>query len=635
VSEPQEPPVLEALTALEQRVIDAARRGEPVKLETEIALDEISITEDLDLRVRAELVRELLMGRRGVVDPRGIEIRRVRLVGPLDLDYVVTSTRLVIAECALPDGVHCYRARLLELNLSGSRVSCLAADGLRTDGNVILENASITGTDKEGAVRLLGAQIGGQLDLRHSKISTNIGHAVIADGLRIGGDFALVNASITATDEEGAVRLPGVQVGGQLQFSQAIITNFSGPALVADNIHIEDNLFLDDVTISGAGKTGALRLPGARVGGQVILDRAVVTNVTGSAIYADTLHTDGHIYLRNAAITGTDEGAVRLLSAQIGGQLHLSQTTITNVDGPAIYADNLHTENNIYLDKSTISGKGKLGAVALSGARIGAYFSLRELQVDNASGPLLDLDSALVIGPMTMPASVVCPGPHSTAGRSTCPHGERQIAMNGFRYPTLQGVSWRQWLHLVTYHTGSYRPQPYQQLASVERVAGHDNNARHVLIEQQEDLRRRAPEALGGRIARSRHWLWGWLGRYGYRAHRLVTTLAVALALAGGLGYIAGQVSTRPGHHAAERVLPPTTPVVTPGIPCSTAELIGVGIDRGLPLGTTGLRARCDLDTGTRRGQAFTFAIWVLQALMWALATLAIAAYTGMVRKPT
>jgi hypothetical protein len=25
-----------------------------------------------------------------------------------------------------------------------------------------------------------------------------------------------------------------------------------------------------------------------------------------------------------------------------------------------------------------------------------------------------------------------------------------------------------------------------------------------------------------------RRWLWGWLGRHGYRAHRLVTTLAIA-----------------------------------------------------------------------------------------------------------
>ncbi|GAA2990707.1 hypothetical protein [Actinokineospora diospyrosa] len=141
-------------------------------------------------------------------------------------------------------------------------------------------------------------------------------------------------------------------------------------------------------------------------------------------------------------------------------------------------------------------------------------------------------------------------------------------------------------------------------------------------------MRRRAPEALGGRLARWRHRLWGWLGNYGYRAHRLVVALVVVLALAGTLGYVAGQVTTRPGHLAAERVQ-------QVGVPCSTAELIGLGIDRGLPLGATGLRARCDLATDTRWGQLFTYVLWVLQALVWGLATLAVAAYTGLVRKPT
>lgn len=167
-------------------------------------------------------------------------------------------------------------------------------------------------------------------------------------------------------------------------------------------------------------------------------------------------------------------------------------------------------------------------------------------------------------------------------------------------------------------------------LSSRTLFSPNDNNARAVLITQQDELHRRAPEALGGRFGRWRHRLWGWLGSYGYQAHRLVAALGVVLALAGGLAYVAGQVQTRPGHHAAERIAPASLS----GTPCSTVELIGVGIDRGLPLGTTGLPARCDLDTGTRRGQAFTAVLWLLQALLWALATLAIAGYTGLVRKP-
>jgi hypothetical protein len=44
-------------------------------------------------------------------------------------------------------------------------------------------------------------------------------------------------------------------------------------------------------------------------------------------------------------------------------------------------------------------------------------------------------------------------------------------------------------------------------------------------------------------------------------------------------------------------------------------ELFGLGIDRGLPLGSAGVRARCDLDTATRSGQVFAVIIWLLQGV--------------------
>jgi hypothetical protein len=116
------------------------------------------------------------------------------------------------------------------------------------------------------------------------------------------------------------------------------------------------------------------------------------------------------------------------------------------------------------------------------------------------------------------------------------------------------GSSWSQWLHLITRHTYGYRPQPYQQLAAVRRAAGHDADARDILIAQQQDLRERGE--LGGRLTRTLHYLWGAM-------------------------------------HTAQ--------ADNPHGPCSLTEQIEVGIDRGLPLSTTGIRGRCDLDTTSRR----------------------------------
>ncbi|MGW5053922.1 hypothetical protein [Actinokineospora sp. NPDC004072] len=581
MSDSQTPPVLDSLSPLEEAVIDAARRGTWILPDSQLTPEQLTDTEDPQLRVRAELIRELMMGRRGELDPRGVLIEGVRVFGELDLNHVSAVTDLALVACALPEGITCMHARLHQVNLRHSALTTFHGDGVRIDGNLFLRDAHLASTDESGALRLVGAHIGGQLDL-----------------------------------------------------DRTTITNTTGPALYADRIRTDGRLGLEDAHLTGTSESGALRLLGAHIGGQLDLDRTTITNTTGPALYADTLRTDSALFLSDASISGTGEnGALRLLGAHIGGQLDLDRTTITNTSGPALDADAIRIDSALFLCDASITGAGENGALRLIGAHIGGQAHLTGTHLVNGSGLLLTLTEAQVGAALFLPVTLICPQAGLTSGTRPCPDSARGMDVSGLVFPQLRDVLWRQWLHLLVHHTPGYLPQPYQQLAAVERAAGHDNNARHVLIAQQDDLRRRTPEALGGWLARRRHWLWGWLGRYGYRAHRLVTALLTVLLLAGATGFAAGQVTTRAGHHAAERVPPPATPATAAGIPCSTAELIGLGIDRGLPVGATGLRARCDLDTTTRWGQAFTYLLWVLQALVWALATLTIAAYTGLIRK--
>lgn len=517
------------MTDREQEIIAAARRGTWVGAGGGPSVADLATTDDPARWVRADLIRDLLLGRHGELDPRGVRITGMRVVGQLDLDHVTTTVRLELTACALPEPISCRQARLRDLVLDDSQLAGLVANGLHTDGRLQLRNVFVHGSAEDGVVRLVGARIGSQLDLTGAKITNTTGTALNADGVRIGDDLTLLSA-----------------------------------------------------TLHGTGPGSALRLVSAHVDDQVDLDEVEISNATGTAVNADDLHTGGNLFLGNATLSGVSpDSAVRLLGARIGGD-----------------------------------------------------WRVRGTRIKNPSGLLLHMRDTRVAGMLNLPATLVCPTGAVVSRNHSCPHADRRFVVDGLEFGDLNETSWRQWLHLLINHTPAYRPQPFQQLAAAERSAGHDNNARNVLIAQQEDLRRRQPDAIGGWLARARHRLWGWLGRYGYRAHRLVTVLALVLILAGALGYTAGQVPTRPGHHAAERVQPTGTPASAPRVPCSTAELIGLGIDRGLPLGGTGLRARCDLDTGTRRGQAFTYVIWVLQAFVWALATLAIAAYTGLVRKP-
>ncbi|GAA3464400.1 hypothetical protein GCM10018963_64130 [Saccharothrix longispora] len=577
VSEPALPPVIHDLSDREREVVEAARRGAWLTCAPGVPVEELAGSDDLSHVVRAELIRELLLGRRGELDPRGIRLMRARITGVLDLDGLRTDTPLILVECVLAEPFTAIQARVATLSFSGSHLSTVHADGLRGDGSLILRGATVRGSGEGGALRLLGARIGGQLDC-----------------------------------------------------TQAEIVNDTGPALAADGLHVDSDLFLRGATVRGSGGNGAVRLLGARISGQFACAGAEVVNDTGPALHADGLHVGSTLYLSGATMRGSGErGAVRLLGAHISGALTCEQAQIVNDTGAVLHADGLEVDGDLFLRGATVRGSGETGAVRLPGAHIRGQFNCADMRVSNPSGLLLDLGKARVDGAVLVPARVVCP---AAGGDGECGHPGR-VDLGDFAFTALRDVDWRQWLHLVAHHTTSYRPQPFQQLAAIERAAGHDGNARQVLIAQQNDLRRRAPAALGGRSARAVHTLWGRLAGYGYRTRTLALALLLALTAAGAAGYVAGQIPTRPGHHAAERVTPPGSPTTTAATRCSTIELIGLGLDRGLPLGATGLRAKCDLDTSTRRGQAVTLAIWIVQAVLWGLITLAVAGYTNLIRK--
>ncbi|MEU4447966.1 hypothetical protein AB0K14_35395 [Actinosynnema sp. NPDC050801] len=514
MSTPKPVPVLTDLSEVEDHVVAAALRGVAVVC-GDLDVDELAASEDPRHLVRAELIRELLLGRRGDLDPRGVRVTGARVVGSLGLDHVKAGAGLSLVRCAFTEPITANDARLPHLVLSGSLVPRLEAWGLRTESNLHLDGVITRGNTAS----------------------------------------ALIN-------------MPDAHVGGGADLSRANITNSGGTAVEMSGLHTDNNLVMRGATIAGTGHLGAIRLLSAQIGDEAILDDATVTNAAGPALCADFLRTGGSLVLRKAVLHSGDS-ALRLPGAVIKGRLLCAGLTVTGSTGASL---------------------------VLSGA-----------QVDQ---------------PLSLPVTAICPHPD----RPRC-DATGLLHLDGFAFTDLGSADWRQWLHLVRWHTPAYRPQPYQQLAAVERAAGHENNAREILMAQQDDLRRRNPEALGGPAARLAHRLWGWLGGYGYRTRNTALALVTALFLVGALGFWAGHWVTGPGHHAVERAN-------GSGTPCSTLEQIGVGIDRGLPLAPAGVRSKCDLDTTTTAGQWFTAAIWLLQACVWVLATLAIAGYTGLIRKP-
>ncbi len=153
----------------------------------------------------------------------------------------------------------------------------------------------------------------------------------------------------------------------------------------------------------------------------------------------------------------------------------------------------------------------------------------------------------------------------------------------------------------------------------VHRAAGHERDARRVLVAQQRDLRRRGD--LGGPLRRALHATGGVLIGYGYRPWRALAFLLAVLGLATAL-----VLSADANHLTAH-------PRAVGGDPCTLVENVGLGADIAIPLLGTGGKQRCELTTATTAGQWHLGAAYVLQVLGWAFATLFVAGYTGLVRK--
>ena len=434
--------------------------------------------------IRATIIRNILLGRLAAdPDPHGVRLRGARIEGTLDLENLTSTIPIELTECLLTDGVIARSANLpavtlrrcwlehpsqppliadrlttplLVLARSNVAAHCevggvclegghlgqfkadgaildndkgpaLYADWLSVDRDAFLIRASVTGTGPKGAVRVIGVHIGGQLDFAGARFTNKTGPALVADNLRVDNSVHLRGGfTATGAGKLGTVRLSGAHIGGQLNFEGARFTNETGPALVADYLRLDQSLLAASqivrnffglpeqvgFTATGAGEFGVVRLLGANIGGRLDFEGARFTNKTGPALVADNLRVDNSVYLRGEfTATGASElGTVRLPGAYIGGQLNFAGATLTNETGPALAADGLKVDQSLFAGslivdqplgfgervEFTATGAGELGTVRLSGAHIGGQLNFEGARLTNETGPALSAESLRV-----------------------------------------------------------------------------------------------------------------------------------------------------------------------------------------------------------------------------------------------
>lgn len=128
--------------------------------------------------------------------------------GDLDLRGCDLPSPLALWNCRLTGHVVAYDAKAKQLIFDGSQCAGIKADRLACVGDVFFR----AGFRAEGEVRLLGANIGGDLDCTNGTFAAGEGNALSFDGTKIGGNV-LLKEKFRA---EAAVRFPGAEICGDL-----------------------------------------------------------------------------------------------------------------------------------------------------------------------------------------------------------------------------------------------------------------------------------------------------------------------------------------------------------------------------------------------------------------------------------
>jgi hypothetical protein len=583
----------EDLTSTERKLLTAASAGRFLTLRA----GSIELNEELhdpavgplwtdDQTIRAEVLVELLTGKLqpGGRTCRAVMLRGACITGSLDLRDTAIVCPLWLWDCHIVEPVNLNEATAPSIRLPGCRVLLLAAGGLRTTGDLMLDEKFTA----EEEILLRGARIGRSLSLSQSHIA-----GLCADRLTVEGSMSFQDASV-----RGEIRLLGARIGGQLVFDGARLVNPGGIALAANRLNVADDIFCT----RGFTAQGEVILSGAHVGGQINLDGASLANPEGLALRADRLAVDDNLFCECGF---TAEGEVSLLGARIGGQLVLNSATLTNTGGRALTAEGLTVGEGMFCG----NGFRADGEVRLHDARINGVLDFNGASLTNPGGIALQMDHAQAATMALLPA-------HRPEGRVILTNAQAgslvdnpdtwptMLSLRGFVYDRLENadaICVGQRLDWLRRNEDGYAPQIYDQLATAYRYSGDRSASRKVEIAKQ----RRCRSALN-----PLNWLWFLTVGYGYRTWWAGIWLA-ALVTIGTI--IFGRAY--PAHMIAVRTHPPAF------------HAVGYALDTLLPIVDLGEKSAWQ-----PQGTALYWS-WGMTLAGWTLTTAVVAGLTGVLKR--
>ena len=579
------------LTPLEAEMVAAAAAGELVdRGEGSFSLAEMR-TWGEERTIRAVMLRHLLVAGQWPVHPKGVRLRGVRISGHLDLEAAALRCPLSLNCCYLDahipaclDHAKAQRVTLTGCQLPGMTGEMLTASELDLSGSTVAY-----------PLRLTGAEIIGQLICRGTQLTgaDSNGDALVAEGMKAGS--VLLTGGFTAA---GAVRLPGAEITSQLNCSGAQLTgaDSDGDALVADGMKAGGDVFLTGRFTAA----GVVRLHGADITGQLGCRGAQLTGADsdGNTLVADGMKVGEDVFLDGGF---TAAGTVSLNSTRVGGSVYLA---------PAALAD----EDRVALDAARAQISGKLrwapsapvsGQVNLEGATVG---QLEDNWARNRPNGHWPADGRLHLDGFTY-------------GR-----------FGGMRQATVeQRLAWirSQYQPRAGHGPADFATQPYEQLAVVYRQSGQDDQARKVAIARRADLRKYGNLNPYRRFG---NWFLDWTIKYGYQTWRAGVGLAAVfvvflmLSILGQRQHVIVPIGEIEGLHSV-----PSATQCTSEYPCFYPA--GYTVDTVVPIINVHQADYWGPDGHAPWGWVWVGGTWIATGLGWALATLLVAGYTGLVRQ--
>ena len=460
----------------ELRLIQACREGDDT-----IFSMERPEKGSADNTIRAGLIRALLLGTGDCKPPaRGLWIEGAWITGELDLESEALPVPLELVRCTLEEDVLLRACTLSGLDLTGSQLPTLDAQGLQCNGPLHLR----AGFQATGLVDLTGATIDGQLDCAGGKF--------LAKGLALNCDTISVGAAVflrTGFEAQGEVKLVGAKIGGQLdcdrgKFLAAIM------ALNCNGISVGASVFLRN-EFEAHGKVNLVR---AKIDGQMACNRGKFL-AEGIALHCDATIVGADVFLQDEFEA---RGRINLNRAEIAGNLVLSSATLTT-------------------------------GLDAQGMRVRAQFVWADIEGDGIEVDLIDAKVGTLVD---------SPGSWTSVKRL------RLSSFRYDRIESKMDVQERlDWLTKHDASVRPFTPQPYVQLANVLRRQGMISAVNTVMI-KREDLQRDADmkQAVQGNewwglfalVMLLRPFLslpFKWMFGYGHQPSRVLFWIAVILGI--------------------------------------------------------------------------------------------------------